>query len=492
MERIFRVFISSTFREFQAVRKSIISHILSAGHIPSGMELFSAENAEDLIVIDQAIDKCDIYVILIGATVGSKKDDVSSPYFGKSYTEIEFEIAQSKNKSILGFMLEDSEFCEIENSMDSNDYECLKRLRRSVRGSGIPNYFSQLDGEIHTLPTMIISSINKLINRKDFTAKGLIPYDPNYVNLGIISQDPFMRDIVDRLTNYNLLTKRCTTNEDSKIGMAYYFIQHYMADILDSGIRDLFFESGSTIAYVSSQFLSKWSNTATGQTYLNEWNVRTNNILTYLQAVLTKNIKISLHPYGPPEKRYGATFGKIASLPRYPAPGPEKLPPLAEKTVDEVASSLIADGRAPLFLATASGLDLDGYNPLGPHVGDYYNTLFKLAIFRTKRPVILFFDQTKLAETYNEEHCYSICKYIDNWTTICSSYPLAICIGTENLENRNEIIGKLARLGLTNVSSIDRTKCEKRYKGSWPLIASNDVFADTIARLKEQHAEGQE
>ena len=97
---IYRVFISSTFQDLQKDRKAVYEQVLRAGHVPAGMELFSAGIEQELAVIKRAIDSSDVIVLLIGSRYGSvTKDPVTGAT--KSFTEIEFDYAVSRNKPIL-------------------------------------------------------------------------------------------------------------------------------------------------------------------------------------------------------------------------------------------------------------------------------------------------------------------------------------------------------------------------------------------------------
>lgn len=48
MDKKLQVFISSTFTDMQEERQAAVEAILKCGHIPAGMELFSADNKNNL------------------------------------------------------------------------------------------------------------------------------------------------------------------------------------------------------------------------------------------------------------------------------------------------------------------------------------------------------------------------------------------------------------------------------------------------------------
>ncbi len=101
MEKKFQIFISSTFKDLQLHREAIIKIVLDMGHIPSGMELFSATDMEQFDYIKKVIDQCDYYVLVVAGKYGSLGPD------GKSYTQMEYEYAVLTGKVVLAFIVHD-------------------------------------------------------------------------------------------------------------------------------------------------------------------------------------------------------------------------------------------------------------------------------------------------------------------------------------------------------------------------------------------------
>jgi hypothetical protein len=96
----YQIFISSTYEDLKDVREQIIKCILEMGHIPVGMEMFSAANEDQWRIIQKQIDECDYYTVILAHRYGSLDR-------GISYTEKEYDYAVSKNIPILGFIVED-------------------------------------------------------------------------------------------------------------------------------------------------------------------------------------------------------------------------------------------------------------------------------------------------------------------------------------------------------------------------------------------------
>lgn len=121
-------------------------------------------------------------------------------------------------------------------------------------------------------------------------------------------------------------------------------------------------------------------------------------------------------------------------------------------------------------------MNFDKKYPLGPHVGDYYNKLFKRALLETKLPLVLFIDGKKLKVRFDSGHCFSVCDKDLEWVSVCKKHPLALCIGTINKKDRKEIIKKIIKLGFETINPFDPT----RNYGCEPILASNKKFKECL------------
>lgn len=97
-----QVFVSSTYADLIEERQAAVEAILTAGHIPAGMELFAAGDESQLEVIKQWIDESDIYLLILGGRYGSVEQSS-----GKSYTQIEYEYAVAKQKPLFACVIKD-------------------------------------------------------------------------------------------------------------------------------------------------------------------------------------------------------------------------------------------------------------------------------------------------------------------------------------------------------------------------------------------------
>jgi hypothetical protein len=102
MDKKLQVFISSTFTDMQEERQAAVEAILKCGHIPAGMELFSADNKKQFEVIKTWIKNSDVFLLILGGRYGSI--EASS---NKSYIQLEYEYAKHIGKKPIAIVLSD-------------------------------------------------------------------------------------------------------------------------------------------------------------------------------------------------------------------------------------------------------------------------------------------------------------------------------------------------------------------------------------------------
>lgn len=100
MKRKLQIFVSSTFTDLIEERQAAVSAILKAGHIPAGMELFTAADRSQMDIIKNWIDESDVYMLILGGRYGSIE-----PTTGKSYTELEYDYAVEKGKALFAVVI---------------------------------------------------------------------------------------------------------------------------------------------------------------------------------------------------------------------------------------------------------------------------------------------------------------------------------------------------------------------------------------------------
>lgn len=103
MKRKLQVFVSSTYSDLLHERQAAVAAILKAGHIPAGMELFTAADRSQMTTIKQWIDESDVYMLILGGRYGSIE-----PTSGISYTELEYDYAVEQRKPLFAVVITDA------------------------------------------------------------------------------------------------------------------------------------------------------------------------------------------------------------------------------------------------------------------------------------------------------------------------------------------------------------------------------------------------
>lgn len=95
----YQIFISSTYLDLIKEREQVIKACLEMGHIPVGMEMFSAGDEAQWEIIKRCIDESDYYVVIVAHRYGSMIGDIS-------FTEREYDYAIEQKIPVLGFIID--------------------------------------------------------------------------------------------------------------------------------------------------------------------------------------------------------------------------------------------------------------------------------------------------------------------------------------------------------------------------------------------------
>jgi hypothetical protein len=97
-----QVFVSSTYQDLREERQAAVEAILTAGHIPAGMELFAAGDDSQMNVIKRWIDESDVFLLILGGRYGSLE-----PITGKSYIHLEYDYAVQQGKPFFAVAIDE-------------------------------------------------------------------------------------------------------------------------------------------------------------------------------------------------------------------------------------------------------------------------------------------------------------------------------------------------------------------------------------------------
>ncbi|MGK3969582.1 DUF4062 domain-containing protein [Sorangium sp. So ce1667] len=153
MNRKFQVFISSTYKDLLKERQTAVQAVLDAGHIPAGMELFSAGDQAQLEVIKRWIDESDVYMLILGVRYGSIE-----PTSKKSYTHFEYEYAVAQRKPVFAVYLAEAPFKErtkeLAEDLANEDRKGYAEFRNLVKSKMCSEFSDPRDITIAVLKTL--------------------------------------------------------------------------------------------------------------------------------------------------------------------------------------------------------------------------------------------------------------------------------------------------------------------------------------------------
>lgn len=162
MEKIYQVFVSSTFEDLQEERKEVMQALLELDCMPAGMELFPASNDDQWTLIKRVIDTCDYYLLIIGGRYGSVNEE------GISYTQMEFEYAQEIGKPIISFLPQNPETIPAGKSEKDSEKQQKLEAFKNLAKRKLVKYWENPE----QLGSIVSRSMIKLI--KDFPAEGWV------------------------------------------------------------------------------------------------------------------------------------------------------------------------------------------------------------------------------------------------------------------------------------------------------------------------------
>jgi Domain of unknown function (DUF4062) len=137
----YQIFVSSTYEDLKDERAQVIKAVLEMGHIPVGMEMFSAADEEQWKIIARQIDETDYYVVVVGNRYGSVVG-------GVSYTEKEFDYAVSKGIPVLGFVI-DSSVESLAKNVDTSEEKLAALAKFKAKVKQRPVGFWKSADELH-------------------------------------------------------------------------------------------------------------------------------------------------------------------------------------------------------------------------------------------------------------------------------------------------------------------------------------------------------
>lgn len=149
-----QIFISSTYTDLREERQAAVEAVLTAGHIPAGMELFAAGDKSQMDVIKRWIDESDVYMLILGGRYGSIEQKTQ-----KSYVHLEYEYALKKGKPLFAVVINENclekRFKKYGVSAIEKEYpDKLKKFRELVCSKMVRFWTDSKDIKLSIMETM--------------------------------------------------------------------------------------------------------------------------------------------------------------------------------------------------------------------------------------------------------------------------------------------------------------------------------------------------
>ena len=489
-----QVFISSPFEGMEDYRRAVMEGVVRAGHVPILLENFSFSVLEDIPVIVNALKNCQVYILILGHRYGSIVPEPARRKVcelcrgldatpGISFTELEYRLAkhlenrQGDNDNIqlaIFTVLFDRE--QVDNTrkrkpegrgpqerakLDSAFWDFYVKVE-SEKKFGKPLSYQDAKVTTRTLSLEIELALEKLDVR---SLQGWIP-EPRGIPpklLPAISQNRLTQAIIASLGMFGSLDERLAREPELKERAAAFFWEQYGTAIYERDIN-LFFESGSTIAFLAD---------AVGKKIAGRHRVSSNNVLAHLLLWMVHRGSCEMFPNTTPDPtdKFGATFGahidrlyeqkSLNNMPPEPdytgRPLDDQERQAISKTMDEAAAPNHWAGKT-LLLGATSGIQMGGSPKLvwgkgtrakeelrqkvnmcrGFHVGSYKNKMFKRFMYETRLPLMVFLDESKINSKIQVGRCHFIFDRKQyTWEKFMRTYPVGFCVGchSTNLAN---------------------------------------------------------
>lgn len=184
-----QVFVSSTFSDLKHERQAAVEAILTAGHIPAGMELFTAGDESQMDVIKHWIHESDVYLLILGARYGSIE-----PTTGKSYTHLEYEYALEKNKPLFACVLNDHAIKRKVADEGKDVLELKYGTKLEEFRAQVLSKMSKICGDAKDIQLEVINKLSQLVRREDLVG---------WVRANTQTDLPALADEIARLSKEN-------------------------------------------------------------------------------------------------------------------------------------------------------------------------------------------------------------------------------------------------------------------------------------------------
>lgn len=197
-----QIFVSSTYEDLKDERQDVVEAILTAGHIPAGMELFCGAG-KVINIIKKWINESDIYFLLLGGKYGSLYEEDAEKE-SISYTEWEYEYAKYINKPICVIMLSNymlhgkAQKIGEEKVFEKENKEKYDKFKEKVISDG---FFKKIDN-ISQISGVVQADITSVIENGDYNLIGWVKADETLADFNKMKNEALVEICQEVLDTY--------------------------------------------------------------------------------------------------------------------------------------------------------------------------------------------------------------------------------------------------------------------------------------------------
>lgn len=171
MNKIFKCFISSTFKDLEEERRRVIEAILDARQLPTGMENFNASDRSQWDYIKMMLEDTDYFIVIIAHKYGTTDEG------GMSYTEKEVRYALDKEIPVLTFIIDEAApWDRLKCEDDAAKRIRLSQFKEFLKTDKLVKYWT----DKNDLAAKVTSALHEVINTRPRPGyiRGTVPAEP--------------------------------------------------------------------------------------------------------------------------------------------------------------------------------------------------------------------------------------------------------------------------------------------------------------------------
>jgi len=214
MKKKLQVFISSTYTDLIEERQAAVQAVLSAGHIPAGMELFKSGDESQKETIKKWIDESDVYLLILGGRYGTIE-----PVSGNSYTHWEYEYAGELGKPRFSVVVNEEALKEKAKVLEyQNVYEVDNRKKYEEFRKLVLNKTSEFFDDVKDIKITIIRKLLEYANMDDlkgWVSRSKVPDNESLIISfeSLLKENTQLKSINEKLQEELLILRGKITSE---------------------------------------------------------------------------------------------------------------------------------------------------------------------------------------------------------------------------------------------------------------------------------------